>query len=196
MVSLLLAVLLTLLEPLMTFPKRQLLHFHIEIPGILKFSFQVFKHFSFCRFHTLHVSQKIHRQGEWRNLVSDKETKTKPTAVSVYCALSQIVQTEIGIWKNTVQGLWKSQLPFPGQGVMTLRDEVEGLLIQNFAYLEMWMCRQFIWDKRKDSAYFLHFKSSVQNLCSNWLKWKIYPIVCFFTWTKPLILPLKKKKKV
>jgi len=137
MVSLLLAVLLTLLEPLMTFPKRQLLHFHIEIPGILKFSFQVFKHFSFCRFHTLHVSQKIHRQAEWRNLVSDKETKTKPTAVSVYCALSQIVQTEIGIWKNTVQGLWKSQLPFPGQGVMTLRDEVEGLLIQNFAYLEM-----------------------------------------------------------
>lgn len=61
--------------------------------------------------------------------------KLKLTTFSVYYALSQILQIEIGIWKNTIQGLLKFQLEFCKKGVMTVHDELEGLLVQIFLYI-------------------------------------------------------------
>lgn len=71
MVSLLLGVLLTLLEPFMTSSKTPLLQSNIEILGKFYFGFQVFKDFSFHHFHALHVSQKIHTKREWYSLISN-----------------------------------------------------------------------------------------------------------------------------
>lgn len=74
MVSLLLGVLLTLLEPFMTSSKTQLLQSNIEILGKFYFGFQVFKCFSFHHFHALRVSQRIHMKREWYNLISNNST--------------------------------------------------------------------------------------------------------------------------
>lgn len=134
MVSLLLGALLTLLEPHMTSHKTQLLYSNIKILKYY-FTFDFLKHFFASTTSTLYMLFKRFTgkgNGTTSYLIIKK---LKLTTFSAYCALSQILQIEIGIWKNTIQGLLKFQLEFCKKGVMTVHDELEGFLVQIFLYI-------------------------------------------------------------